>query len=164
MEKKSIDFSAKTTGLRTTFRSLQYRNYRLFFAGQSVSLIGTWIQRYCDAMAGLRSYKIRFSFGRCGFYRADSNFPLISICRCVHMSDKTTNQYNANLNRVVGTISPLVDPIKSQLKSTAISTNLIDVIQKLIVKRMTAYCGTIANDDEFLPGTRHSNVHSSDIG
>ena len=27
------------------FRSLRYRNYRLFFSGQSVSLIGTWIQR-----------------------------------------------------------------------------------------------------------------------
>lgn len=27
------------------FRSLQYRNYRLFFGGQSISLIGTWIQR-----------------------------------------------------------------------------------------------------------------------
>ena len=27
------------------FRSLQYRNYRLFFSGQSISLIGTWIQR-----------------------------------------------------------------------------------------------------------------------
>jgi MFS family permease len=29
----------------TIFRSLQYRNYRLFFSGQSVSLIGTWMQR-----------------------------------------------------------------------------------------------------------------------
>jgi len=27
------------------FRSLKYRNYRLFFAGQSLSLIGTWMQR-----------------------------------------------------------------------------------------------------------------------
>jgi MFS family permease len=27
------------------FRSLQHRNYRLFFTGQSVSLIGTWMQR-----------------------------------------------------------------------------------------------------------------------
>lgn len=27
------------------FRSFQYRNYRLFFGGQSLSLIGTWIQR-----------------------------------------------------------------------------------------------------------------------
>lgn len=31
--------------LRVMFRSLQYRNYRLYFSGQSVSLIGTWMQR-----------------------------------------------------------------------------------------------------------------------
>lgn len=31
--------------LETIFRSLKYRNYRLFFSGQSVSLIGTWMQR-----------------------------------------------------------------------------------------------------------------------
>lgn len=29
----------------TTFNSFKSRNYRLFFAGQSVSLIGTWIQK-----------------------------------------------------------------------------------------------------------------------
>jgi MFS family permease len=33
------------TGLKIMFRSFQYRNYRLFFSGQSISLIGTWIQR-----------------------------------------------------------------------------------------------------------------------
>src|SRR5665648_264030 len=27
------------------FRSLQYRNYRLFCSGQSISLVGTWMQR-----------------------------------------------------------------------------------------------------------------------
>jgi MFS family permease len=31
--------------LKMMFRSLQYRNYRLFFSGQGVSLIGTWVQR-----------------------------------------------------------------------------------------------------------------------
>lgn len=31
--------------LRIIFRSLRYRNYRLFFSGQSISLIGTWMQR-----------------------------------------------------------------------------------------------------------------------
>jgi MFS family permease len=30
---------------KVVFRSLQYRNYRLFFSGQSISLIGTWMQR-----------------------------------------------------------------------------------------------------------------------
>ncbi len=29
---------------RTTFRALRHRNYRLFFSGQLVSLIGTWMQ------------------------------------------------------------------------------------------------------------------------
>jgi MFS family permease len=32
-------------GIKLVFRSLGYRNYRLFFFGQSLSLIGTWVQR-----------------------------------------------------------------------------------------------------------------------
>ena len=35
----------KSDRLRTIFRSLKYRNYRLFFSGQGISLIGTWMQR-----------------------------------------------------------------------------------------------------------------------
>jgi len=35
----------KPNGFKIIFRSFQYRNYRLFFSGQSISLIGTWIQR-----------------------------------------------------------------------------------------------------------------------
>jgi MFS family permease len=31
--------------LAATFRSLKYRNFRLFFGGQSLSLIGTWMQQ-----------------------------------------------------------------------------------------------------------------------
>src|SRR6188768_3085170 len=34
--------SAPRTGV---FRALRHRNYRLFFSGQTVSLIGTWITR-----------------------------------------------------------------------------------------------------------------------
>src|ERR1700756_5722070 len=29
----------------TTFKAFKSRNYRLFFAGQSISLIGTWMQK-----------------------------------------------------------------------------------------------------------------------
>ncbi len=46
MEKESDKhYTNEPAGLKTIFRSLQYRNYRLFFGGQSISLIGTWIQR-----------------------------------------------------------------------------------------------------------------------
>jgi MFS family permease len=34
----------KNKGLKTVLYSLRYRNYRLFFAGQSISLVGTWMQ------------------------------------------------------------------------------------------------------------------------
>ena len=37
--------SKPTSGIKSTFRSLRYRNFRLYFSGQSISLIGTWIQR-----------------------------------------------------------------------------------------------------------------------
>ena len=31
--------------LNHTFRALRHRNYRLFFTGQGLSLIGTWLQQ-----------------------------------------------------------------------------------------------------------------------
>ena len=31
--------------LPRTFRALRHRNYRLFFTGQGLSLIGTWLQQ-----------------------------------------------------------------------------------------------------------------------
>lgn len=40
--KNSSNISSR---IKIIFRSLQYRNYRLFFGGQSISLIGTWMQR-----------------------------------------------------------------------------------------------------------------------
>ncbi|MCK9311892.1 MAG: MFS transporter, partial [Bacteroidales bacterium] len=45
--KRSSDIYAsnKSSAIKNIFRSLHYRNYRLFFGGQSLSLIGTWIQR-----------------------------------------------------------------------------------------------------------------------
>ena len=37
--------SAHPEGRRSMLRALRHRNYRLFFAGQSLSLVGTWITR-----------------------------------------------------------------------------------------------------------------------
>jgi MFS family permease len=36
--------SQQKSNLRLMLRALKYRNYRLFFAGQGISLIGTWMQ------------------------------------------------------------------------------------------------------------------------
>ena len=32
-------------GFKLVFRALEHRNYRLFFSGQGISLIGTWMQQ-----------------------------------------------------------------------------------------------------------------------
>src|SRR5579871_4174349 len=40
---------AEPSRLATTLRSLRHRNFRLFFAGQLISLIGTWMQNVAQA-------------------------------------------------------------------------------------------------------------------
>jgi MFS family permease len=54
-------------GFRIIFRSLRYRNYRLFFTGQSISLIGTWIQRLALPWLVYRLTGSVFLLGLVGF-------------------------------------------------------------------------------------------------
>lgn len=59
--------SKEATGLRLVFRALRYRNYRLFFGGQSISLIGTWIQRIAMSWLVYRLTNSAFLLGVVGF-------------------------------------------------------------------------------------------------
>jgi MFS family permease len=54
-------------GLKNIFRSLKYRNYRLFFGGQSISLIGTWIQQIAMTWLVYRLTGSTFLLGLVGF-------------------------------------------------------------------------------------------------
>jgi len=54
-------------GLSNIARSLRYRNYRLFFYGQSISLIGTWIQRIAVPWLVYRLTGSVFLLGLVGF-------------------------------------------------------------------------------------------------
>lgn len=54
-------------GLRDIVRSLRYRNYRLFFAGQLVSLIGTWMQIVAVAWLVYRRTDSPFLLGLVSF-------------------------------------------------------------------------------------------------
>jgi MFS family permease len=42
---RAEDKAGGANGFKRIFRTLASRNYRLFFTGQSISLIGTWMQR-----------------------------------------------------------------------------------------------------------------------
>jgi MFS family permease len=67
------------SGIKNTFRSLQYRNYRLFFSGQSISLIGTWIQRIAMPWLVYRLTDSAFLLGVVGFAGQIPTFILAPI-------------------------------------------------------------------------------------
>jgi hypothetical protein len=49
------------------FRALRHRNYRLFFCGQIISLIGTWMQSIAQAWLVYRLTKSPLLLGLVGF-------------------------------------------------------------------------------------------------
>ncbi len=55
--------------IKTTFRSLRYRNFRLFWIGQCVSLIGTWMQRTAQTWLVLQLTKSAFLVGLMGVFQ-----------------------------------------------------------------------------------------------
>src|ERR671927_1988791 len=59
--------AASEAGLRFAVRALGHRNYRLFFSGQSVSLIGTWITRVATSWLVYRLTGSALLLGVVGF-------------------------------------------------------------------------------------------------
>ena len=57
----------KKSALRFLMRALAYRNYRLFFGGQSLSLIGTWMQQIAMSWLVYRMTNSAFLLGLVGF-------------------------------------------------------------------------------------------------
>ncbi|HXL15607.1 MAG TPA: MFS transporter [Methylomirabilota bacterium] len=53
--------------LRSTFRSLQHRNYRLYWTGQLISLVGTWMQSVAQGWLMHRLTSSAFMLGFLGF-------------------------------------------------------------------------------------------------
>jgi MFS family permease len=80
MNRAADKFNTKgSTGFKVIFRSLQYRNYRLFFGGQSISLIGTWIQRIAMPWLVYRLSGSAFLLGLIGFAGQIPTFLLAPI-------------------------------------------------------------------------------------
>jgi len=61
-------------GLKLMIRALRYRNYRLFFIGQSISLIGSWMQRIA---IGWLVYRLTNSMMLLGIVMFTSQIPVL---------------------------------------------------------------------------------------
>ncbi|HET9180644.1 MAG TPA: MFS transporter [Candidatus Angelobacter sp.] len=59
--------SSQAEGFRFLVRALRYRNYRLFFGGQSISLIGTWMTRIATSWLVYRLTGSAMLLGLVGF-------------------------------------------------------------------------------------------------
>jgi MFS family permease len=57
----------RTSGFNLVFRTLRYRNFRLFFGGQGISLIGTWMQQIAMTWLVYRLTNSAFLLGIVGF-------------------------------------------------------------------------------------------------
>jgi len=62
--------------LQTTFRALSHRNFQLFFSGQLISLIGTWMQNVAQAWLVYRLTGSSLLLGTIGFA---SQFPVFLV-------------------------------------------------------------------------------------
>src|ERR1700741_5153418 len=60
---------AKSSGPAFMLRALRHKNYRLFFSGQSISLIGTWLTRVATSWLVYRLTGSALLLGVPGFAR-----------------------------------------------------------------------------------------------
>jgi MFS family permease len=67
------------SGLKLTFRALSHRNYRLFFGGQGISLIGTWMQQIAMSWLVYHLTHSAFMLGLVGFMGSISTFLLAPL-------------------------------------------------------------------------------------
>lgn len=81
----------KHSALEIIFRSLKHRNFRLFFTGQSFSLIGTWIQRIAISWLVYKLTNSVFLLGVVGFCDQIATFLLSPIAGV--LTDRW-NRYN----------------------------------------------------------------------
>jgi MFS family permease len=59
--------SQSTSRIKFALRALRHRNYRLFFGGQSLSLIGTWMTQVATSWLVYRVTKSALLLGVVGF-------------------------------------------------------------------------------------------------
>ncbi len=93
-------------GLRNIFRSLQYRNYRLFFSGQSVSLIGTWMQRLAMPWLVYRLTDSAFILGVVGFAGQIPTFLLAPVAGV--LTDRWNRYHILVMTQVLAMIQALI--------------------------------------------------------
>lgn len=92
--------------LKIIFRSFQYRNYRLFFGGQSISLIGTWMQRIAMPWLVYHITGSAFLLGVVSFAGQIPTFLLAPVAGV--LTDRWNRYYVLIVSQIVAMLQALV--------------------------------------------------------
>jgi MFS family permease len=76
LKKRSVSRKNSQKGIKFLLRALGHRNYRLFFGGQGVSLIGTWMTRVATAWLVYQMTNSAFLLGLVSF---SSQIPILFL-------------------------------------------------------------------------------------
>ena len=71
-----LEEEGNISGLRSMVRAFRHRNFRLYFGGQSVSLIGTWVQQIA---LGWTIYQLTHSSPLLGLVSFAGQLPLFIV-------------------------------------------------------------------------------------
>lgn len=102
MKNSFAGVSGNSTSLKIIFRSLQHRNYRLFFCGQSVSLVGSWMQHVAVAWLVYRITDSVLMLGLVGFA---SQIPIFLLAP---FTGALTDRWNRQHVLIVTQISAMI--------------------------------------------------------
>ena len=114
----------KFDGLKNIFRSLRYRNYRLFFSGQSLSLIGTWVQRIAIPWLVYRLTGSAFLLGFVGFA---GQIPTFILAPFAGVLTDRLNRYHIMI------VSQILSMIQALALALLFFTNTIEVWNVLLL-------------------------------
>jgi MFS family permease len=111
-------------GFKFTFRALKYRNYRLFFTGQSVSLIGMWIQ---NVAMGWLVYRLTSSATLLGVVGFAETIPILFL---TPFAGVLVDRWN---RRRIFIVTQLMFMIQALMMSLLILTDMIEIWHILIL-------------------------------
>ncbi|MGB5156619.1 MAG: MFS transporter [Desulfobacterales bacterium] len=94
------------TALKFIFRSLKHKNYRLFFIGQSISLIGTWIQRIAISWLVYKLTNSVFLLGVVGFADQIPTFLLSPLAGV--LTDRLNRYHIIIVTQILAAIQALI--------------------------------------------------------
>lgn len=125
---QAIGAEGKLSGM---FRALKYRNYRLFFMGQGISLIGTWMQQIALSWLVYRLTDSVFLLGAVTFCSQIPSFLLGPFAGV--LADRF------NRHRIL-LLTQFLSMLQASLLATLVLTNTVEVWHVLA---LSAFLGTV---------------------